>query len=393
MDIAKVINSVDKEYILEMRHELHMYPEVAFDLPKTLALIRRELEKLGIPYTEQYGDSSITAFINPDCTGFSIGIRADTDALPLTEKTGLPFSSQHPGIMHACGHDAHTAMLLGTAKALKSAEKELTCKVVLLFQACEEGQYSGAKRMVDDGVVDLVDVVIGMHVENWLESGTVGICPGVSMAASHPIHIEFFGKTAHATMPDSGVNALAMAVNTYTGINTFLATCMNPFDRYSCSIGTLQGGTTVNVIPDYAEMKISLRTYDTTVEKKIVDGIRQVAEDSAKRQGGTIAFHENAKALPLVNHPVVSKRALEAAGKIVGEGNLVEMPMKLSSEDFSFYVSKKPGAFIRLGTRNAAKGCTTLPHNNDFMLDEDALENGSKLCVQFVLDNMNGIEL
>lgn len=393
MDMTKVIDSVDKEYILEMRHELHMYPEVAFDLPKTLALIRRELEKLGIPFTEQYGDSSITAFINPDCTGFSIGIRADTDALPLTEKTGLPFSSQHPGIMHACGHDAHTAMLLGTAKALKSAEKELTCKVVLLFQACEEGQYSGAKRMVDDGVMDLVDVVIGMHVENWLESGTVGICPGVSMAASHPIHIEFFGKTAHATMPDSGVNALAMAVNTYTGINTFLATCMNPFDRYSCSIGTLQGGTTVNVIPDYAEMKISLRTYDTAVEKKIVDGIRQVAEDSAKRQGGTIAFHENAKALPLVNHPVVSKKALDAAGKIVGEGNLVEMPMKLSSEDFSFYVSKKPGAFIRLGTRNAAKGCTTLPHNNDFMLDEDALENGSKLCVQFVLDNMNGIEL
>lgn len=393
MEFAKVVHSVDKEYILSMRRELHMYPEKEFELPKTLALLRRELEKMNIPYTEEYGRSSIVAFINPACKGFSIALRADTDALPLTEKTDLPYASKHPGIMHACGHDAHTAMLLGAAKALKAAEKDLTCKVVLIFQACEEGQYSGAKLMVEDGVMDLADVVIGMHVENWLESGTVGVCPGVSMAASHPIHIEFFGKTAHATMPDSGVNALAMAVNTYTGINTFLGTSMNPFDQYSFSIGMLRGGTTVNVVPDYAEMKISLRTYDTAVEKKIVDAIRQLAEDAAQRQGGTIAFHENAKALPLVNHPVVSKKALEAAGKIVGEENLVEMPKKLSSEDFSFYVSKKPGAFIRLGTRNAEKGCTTLPHNNDFMLDEDALENGSKLFVQFVLDNMEGIEL
>lgn len=393
MNVNNALQAVDKEYILAIRHELHMYPEIAFDLPKTLALIRRELKAMDIPYTEQYGESSVVAFINPGCTGFSIGIRADMDALPLTEKTNLPFSSRHPGMMHACGHDAHTAMLLGTAKALKSVEKELSCKVVLIFQACEEGQYSGAKSMVEDGVMDLVDVIIGIHVENWLESGTVGICPGVSMAASHPIHIEFFGKTAHATMPHSGVNALAMAVNTYVGINNFLGTCMNPFDRYSCSIGMLRSGTTVNVIPDYAEMKISLRTYDTTVEKKIVDGIRQLAEDAARRQGGTIAFHENVKALPLINHPVISQKALEAAGKTVGEENLVEMPIKLSSEDFSFYTSKKPGAFIRLGTRNAAKGCTTLPHNNDFMLDEDALENGSKLCVQFVLDNMDGIEL
>ena len=393
MDVIKALQAVDKEYILSIRHELHMYPEIAFDLPKTLALLRRELEKMKIPYTEQYGDSSITAFINPDCEGFSIGIRADTDALPLTEKTGLPFSSQHPGMMHACGHDAHTAMLLGTAKALKSVEDQLRCRVVLIFQACEEGQYSGAKRMVEDGVMDLIDVVIGMHVENWLESGTVGICPGVSMAASHPIHIEFFGKTAHATLPHSGVNALAMAVDTYNGINNFLGTRMNPFDRYSCSIGQLRGGTTVNVIPDYAEMKISLRTYDTAVEKKIVDGIRRVAEDAASQRGGRIEFHENAKALPVINHPVVTKKALEAAGKILGEDKLVEMPMKLSSEDFSFYLSKKPGAFIRLGTRNEEKGCVTLPHNNDFLLDEDALENGSKLCVQFVLDNMDGMQV
>ena len=122
MDMEKIIAAVDKEYILSVRRELHMYPELAFDLPKTTALIRRELEAMDIPYTERYGKSSIVGFINPDCKGFSIALRADTDALPLTEKTDLPYASRHPGIMHACGHDAHTAMLLGTAKALKSVE-------------------------------------------------------------------------------------------------------------------------------------------------------------------------------------------------------------------------------------------------------------------------------
>ncbi|MBQ3529774.1 MAG: amidohydrolase [Oscillospiraceae bacterium] len=393
MDIKKVIDSVDKEYILSLRRELHMYPELKFELPKTLALIRRELEKLDIPYTEEYGKSSIVAFLNPECKGFSIALRADTDALPLTEKTGLPFSSQHPGIMHACGHDAHTAMLLGTAKALKSVEKELTCKVVLIFQACEEGELSGAKLLVQDGIMDMADVFVGMHIENWLEVGTVGICPGVSMAASHPLHIEFFGKSAHASLPQSGVDALAMAIETYNGIMQMKATQMNPFEQYICSVGMLSAGSTDNVIPDYAQVKISLRTYDTAVEKFIVDNIRALAESAAARRGGTIAFHEDTKALPLVNHEEVSDRVLASAEKIVGGGNIVTMPKKLSSEDFSFYAAEKPSAFLRLGTRNAEKGCTTLPHNNDFMLDEDALETGSRVFVQFVLDNMGGFEL
>ena len=382
---------VDKEYILRIRRELHRFPEVAFDLPKTLALIRRELEAMGIPYTERYGKSSIVAFINPDCTGFSIGFRADTDALPMTEKTGLPFASEHPGKMHACGHDAHTAMLLGTAKALKALESQLTCKVVLIFQACEEGEFSGAKLMVEDGVMDLVDVIVGMHVENWLESGTVGICPGVAMAASHPMRIEFFGKAAHATLPHTGADALAMAVETYNGINAMKATQMNPFEKYVCSVGLLRAGTTVNVIADYAEMTVSLRTYETKTESFIVENIRALAENAAKRRGGTMVLHENAKALPLVNDPVISEKVLSSAASVVGQENVVTMPVKLSSEDFSFYVSKKPGAFLRLGTRNEAKGCVTLPHNNDFLLDEDALELGSKVFVQFVLDYMNGI--
>lgn len=285
-----------------------MYPELKFELPKTLALIRRELVAMDIPYTESYGKSSIVAFLNPECKGFSIALRADTDALPLTEKTGLPYASSHPGIMHACGHDAHTAMLLGTAKALKGVEKELTCKVVLV--------------LVRDGIADMADIFVGMHIENWLDVGTVGICPGVCMAASHPLHIEFFGKSAHASLPQSGVDALAMAVETYNGIMQMKATQMNPFEQYICSVGMLSAGSTDNVIPDYAQIHVSLRTYDTNVEKFIVDNIRTVAENAAARRDGTVAFHEDTKALPLVNHEEVSDRVLASAEKIVGEAIL-----------------------------------------------------------------------
>ena len=166
---------------------------------------------------------------------------------------------------------------------------------------------------------------------------------------------------------------------------------MNPFDKYVCTVGMLAAGSTDNVIPDYAEMKISLRTFDTKLETFIVENIRTIAENAAARRGGTIAFHEDTKALPLCNDPLVSRQLLESAAKIVGQEKIVTMPEKLSSEDFSFYVSQKPGAFLRLGTKNAAKGCTTLPHNNDFMLDEDALPLGSQIFVQFILDNMGGI--
>lgn len=385
--------SVDKEYILALRHEIHEYPELEFNLPRTLAVVRRELDDLGIPYTEQYGRSSIVGYLNPDCKDFTIGIRADMDALPLTEKTDLPYASKIPGAMHACGHDAHTAMLLGTAKALKALEKDLKCRVLLVFQACEEGSDSGAREMVKDGLMDEINLIIGMHIENWLEAGTVGVGEGACMAASHPIHIEFFGKTAHASLPQSGANALAMAVNTYTGIQTMLATRIDPFAKYICCVGQLTAGHTDNVIPDYAQMKISLRSYDTALESFIVENIRAIAENAAKVQGGTVKFHHETKALPVINHPVVRQAVLESAAKVVGERNIAPMPIKMSSEDFSFFVDKKPGAFIRLGTRNAAKGCVTLPHNNDFLLDEDALPIGSQVCVQFVLDHMGGMAL
>ena len=165
----------DKDYILNLRHEIHEYPEIGFDLPKTIAVVKRELDKLGIEYTERYGESSVVATINPERNHFTIGIRADMDALLIEEKTGLPFESKIKGHMHACGHDAHTAMLLGTAKALKEMEDKIACRVMLVFQPSEEGIRSGAKELVNGGLMNEIDIIIGMHIENWLESGKIGV--------------------------------------------------------------------------------------------------------------------------------------------------------------------------------------------------------------------------
>ena len=184
----------DKEYIISLRHEIHEYPEIGFDLPRTIEVVKRELDKLGIEYTEKYGESSVVATINPEKSHFTIGIRADMDALLIQEKTDLPFKSKIDGQMHACGHDAHTAMLLGTAKALKSMEDKIACRVMMVFQPSEEGVRSGAAELVKGGLMDEIDVIVGMHVENWLESGHLGVCKGSSMASSRNIKLEFFRK-------------------------------------------------------------------------------------------------------------------------------------------------------------------------------------------------------
>jgi len=383
----------DKDYILSLRHELHEYPEIGFDLPKTLSVVKRELERLDIGYTEQYGESSVVATINPQKTHFTIGIRADMDALLIEEKTDLPFKSKTKGKMHACGHDAHTAMLLGTAKALKAMEDKLACRVMLIFQPSEEGIRSGAGELVKGGLMNEIDVIVGMHVENWLETGTVGVCKGSSMASSRNLRIDFYGATAHATLPHTGVDALAAAVRTYNDIQYMLARELNPFAKYVFSIGKLEGGTTQNVIADHAYMLGTIRTFDMEVDSFLIRRIGEIAEGCAKQIGARAEVTSSLKALVVYNNPYISDLVLDSAAKVVGAENIVHMPEKLSSEDFSQYLTQKPGVFIRLGTRNAEKGCTTLPHNNDFMIDEDAFPIGTDTCVQFVLDNMNGIHI
>jgi amidohydrolase len=385
--------NVDSNYIIAMRHELHMYPEIGYDNPRTLSIIKRELDKMGIKYTEKYGKSSIVATINEEKSSYTIGIRADTDALLIQEINDVQYKSKIKGQMHACGHDVHTAMLLGAAKALNEMKDNISCRIKLLFQCCEEGPDTGARHMVNDGVMDDIDVIIAQHVSTDLEAGKVGLCSGISMAACHPFKLKFHGSAAHITTPQIGKDALAMAVRTYTGIQQMLATEIDPFAQYICGIGALRAGQSFGIVADYAEIEGVLTAYDLDLDSYMMKRMEAIGKNAAKEIGGSFESDHEITCLIVDNNPIVSNLVLNAAQKIVGDKNIKKLAPILACEDFSFFLSKKPGAFFWLGTRNEKKGAVNPLHSNNFTLDEDTFKIGSSVFVQFVLDNMDGIAL
>ena len=385
--------TIDKEYIIKLRRQLHMYPETDFNMPRTTALIRQELGALNIPFTEQYGEGSVVGYINPQCKGLTIGIRADTDALNLDEINDIPYKSQIQGKMHACGHDAHTAMLLGAAKALKEMESTLNCRVKLLFQPSEEGMKSGAAMMISNGVLEDVDILIAQHVSPDQELGEIGFAYGYANACSRHIVIEITGKSAHAAAPHTGIDALAIAMRMYNAIQLLGMREVNPKDNIICSINKLEAGTTHNVVAAQAVMKGTIRTFDLDVSQFLFDRIVKIGKCLAEETGAAITVTGPLKSACVYNNPYLTELVKKSAEKVVGAQNTVIKPRRYGSEDFSLFGQVKPAVMFRLGVGNKEKGIISKVHYRDFMLDEDALPIGSRVLVQFVVDHQNGIDL
>lgn len=385
--------TIDNDYIVAIRREIHEYPETDFDLPKTVAVVKRELDGMGIPYTEKYGKSSVVGYINPYKEGFTIGLRADMDALNIPEKVDVPYKSKIDGKMHACGHDAHTAILLGAAKALKSMEAEINCRIKLIFEPSEEGMVKGAEMMCDNGVMDDVDVIIGQHIETLLDAGTMGVRSGFAQASSRNFKIEIFGEPTHATTPQDGTDALGIAVRIYNDIQHFMLREVDPFEKCVCSVGTLHAGKGQNNIADYAEMLGTIRALDMKVDGFIINRLEKTVKNRAEEAGAEWKITAPLKTPSVYNDPKLSSLVLSSLEKVVGKENIGEMPIKLGAEDFSCYQLKKPGVLFRLGVKNEEKGFVRDTHSAYFQLDETVLHLGSRAFVQFVLDNMNGIEL
>ena len=378
--------NVDKEYIIHLRRELHQIPEIGFDLPKTLAVVRRELEAIGLPYTEAYGTSCIIATLNEGMGNKTIAIRADMDALPIQEETGVSFASKHPGKMHACGHDCHTAMLLGTAKKLKEMESNLKCCVKFIFQSAEEGP-GGAKGICDDGFMDQVDMILGCHIYPDKPSGTIFLNKTCQSASSHGFRIHLQGKSSHVAKPQEGVDAIAMAVRIYNDIQIMRARELNPFDPVIIGIGEIHGGYANNVVCDHVMMHGTIRTHRNDLDQQIYTRIEQIAQSVATDMGGS-AVVETAKHYPvLINDPQLSDSIISAATKVVGADKVQEMPLTMTAEDFSFYTLYKPGAMYWLGAMPTDGNCAPL-HNGKMTVNEDILNVAPNIFIQFVLDNM-----
>jgi len=365
-------------YAVKIRRELHMYPEVGFDLPRTAALVTGELEKMGYEPSHAYGTCSVTAEIG---TGEELlAIRADMDALPVEEQCDLPFRSRISGKMHACGHDSHTAVLLAVAKYLKEHEASLCRRIRLIFQPAEETPVSGAKMMLDAGVMDGVTEVICTHCDNTINVGELMICPGDYMAACVPLTLTFFGKASHAGFPENGIDALAMGVEAYGRMKAAIAeeAGENP---YRWCIGHMEAGSVHNVIPDRCQMDISFRFFDMELCARMERRVREICGEIADRFGGRCEINWEMSAGP-VHNDTAALLAFEETAKAHGI-TVGRVPPRMTSEDFGWYLTRVKGFIFRYGTRNEAAGCTDTPHKSTFTIDETGMKTAIKAFLAY----------
>ncbi len=390
MYFRDIVSEPYRDYIVSLRRELHRIPEVGFDLPKTLAVVKRELDALGIPYTDRYGRSSLVGYLGREDAEKTIALRADMDALPVTEKTGLPFASVHEGKMHACGHDCHTAMLLGTAKMLKEAENSLPCRVLLIFQAAEEYAPGGAYLMAKDGVLEGVDAIVGFHVNPTKRVGEVGINNHVMSASSHGFFLDIYGKSAHVATPHRGVDAIAIACRIYNDIQIMRSRELNPITPALVGIGEIHGGSANNVICDHVRMHGTIRAHDNATDEYLYRRIGEIAKAIAEDAGGRVELTTTKHYPVLRNDPSVTAYVARSANRALHTAKIdIDLPPSMGAEDFAFFTERIPGAYFRLG---CTEGDEVIPlHNDRFSPSEEVLVQGPAVLYRYVMDGEYGV--
>ena len=375
-----------QDYIVKTRRELHQIPELGLILPETAAYVTKVLDELEIPYVKSQKDSSIVATIQGGKPGKTIALRADMDALPILEDTGVCYASKHEGYMHACGHDTHMAMLLGAAKVLKAHQAELQGTVRLLFQTAEELS-RGAEIVVAEGGVDGVDAVFGTHIgtiiDKTIPSGTVIVTPGCCMASFDKFVVKVKGVGCHGSTPEKGidpVNIAAHIILALQAINSreFSATCPTVL-----TIGSIHGGSQYNIIPNEVTFEGTIRCVEESVRQKMARRIGEISAATAAAFGGSVDYEMIWGAPPVINDPDMAALAADCAKAVVGEDKVItKVPApNMGGEDFAYYLEKVPGAFMFLSSSNPEKHTDVAHHNPKFNVDEDVLWMGSAVFV------------
>lgn len=379
-------------YAQKIRRQLHQYPELGFDLERTLTLLKNELDSLGVPYTEKYGKSSLVATITPkNYNGVTIGIRADMDAIPVQELNDVPYKSKIEGQMHACGHDVHTAVVLTTLKELNERKNELHCQVKFIFQASEEKFPCGGFFMVQDGVMEDIDFIVSLHCSPSNPVGKVGINEGVNCANIHDFDLKFIGKSSHVAKQHKGIDAISMAVQAYQAIELMIAKRLPEKERVAFNVGKINGGTASNVIASDCAMRCTLRTLSNDVDAFLMKHIEEICRRIADEMGGQFEYVELENRPLFSGDDIVTNQMRQSAQKVVGVENVFDKEATLGGEDFAYYAKEKPACMFYLGVNNVEKGITSPVHSGTFDVDENALEIGVKVFTQFVFDAMNGL--
>lgn len=376
--------------IIQIRRIIHSNPEISYKEVKTAELVSEKLRKLGIEVKTNVGGTGVLGILKGKNNGKVVALRADMDALPVAEDVEVPFKSRNNGVMHACGHDTHVAMLLGAAMLLSKHRKDLHGTVKFLFQPAEEdGGLGGAKPMIEAGVMEnpKVDFVFGLHIGSEYQSGTFAIKPGPFMAAPDGFKIKVLGKGGHGSRPHETVDPIFVAAQLISALQGVSSRMINPIKPFVLSICSIHAGTTDNVIPDDAVLEGTIRTLDENTRKLAKKHISQITSQVCVAFGAKYELDFIEDAYPVTyNDEKVTKKAAEILRSIKGMKTL-DVEVKLGAEDFSRFLQKAPGTFYYIGTKNEKKGCIYPNHSSKFRVDEDVLKFGSlslaKLAFEF----------
>jgi amidohydrolase len=378
------------EEVVAWRRYLHRNPELSFQEEETARFVYETLQTFGNTLElSRPTPTSVVARLIGAKPGPTLAIRADIDALPIEEENDFEFVSRNPGVMHACGHDGHAAMLLGTAKILSEMRDRIRGEVRFLFQHAEELYPGGAQQMVDEGVMEGVNVVIGTHLWAPLEIGKIGVAYGAMMGSPDTFWITIKGKGGHGAMPHQAVDSIAIGAQVVTNLQHVVSRNTDPIDDVVVSVTKFTGGTTHNVIPGCVEMLGTVRTLDPEVRKKVPEFMERVVKGITEAHGASYEFKYQFGFRPVVNDEEVTRTIEETVQEVFGEETLELVRPNLGGEDFSALQQAAPGTFFWVGAGNKEKGITYPHHHPRFTIDEDALPYGVKMFLNATFKLLN----
>lgn len=374
-------NSVDNQ-VIEWRRHIHQNPELSFKENNTSDYVEQILKNLGNIETIRPTPTSVIGILKGGKPGKTVAFRADMDALPVEEETGLSFASSVKGVSHACGHDAHTAMLLGTATTLSKMQKQIPGTVYFIFQHAEEFYPGGAQEIIKSGALKGIDAFFGIHVTPSLPAGVIGILPdGAASTNSDGFNLIIHGKGSHGSMPHLGVDPIVVGAEIVDNLQTIISRNVTPGEMAVITIGRFQSGKANNVIPETADLGATVRTITEETRKLVADRIKTMIEDISHAYGAKADLDYIFSYPAIQNSPELCDIARKAAIQALGKDMVMDAPRMTASEDFSYYKEVAPTCFLVLGV-----GPGPANHSSQFNLDEKALSNGVKAEVQIIMD-------
>jgi amidohydrolase len=380
-------------YTQAMRRDLHMHPELGFKEVRTGGIVAKELEALGLEVTKGVGKTGVVGWLEGGKPGPTLLLRFDMDALPITEDTGAEYASLNPGVMHACGHDGHTAIGLTVAKLLHEHRRELAGNVKFCFQPSEEGnngeEVGGAEMMMRDGVLDApkVDMTLSLHLWNEKPLGWLGIAKGPMMAGAEEFHIKLTGRGGHGAVPNAAIDPIVAAAQIVTALQTITSRNIAPLQAAVVSVTTIHAGTTFNVIPHEAELSGTIRSFDPAVRQKVLERFEQIVRNIGEAMGCRVEIKLVRLTPALINNDEITAKVQETALKILPDAQHDHAPyLTMGAEDMAFMQEKVPGCYFFVGSANNERGLNYGHHHPKFDFDEEALARGAALMAAAAAD-------